>query len=210
VTVPWFKAHTRFKFKRTENEHGQMHYGLIGHGQVETILAGSRPNVFRIYNKTKECLFQFRRMLRRASKDSDPLEFEAEFGFKETDVRTRVERQCGGSRIPLELVTFGHIHNAPNFNPFTPLEIIRSGLISLPTPEECDGLEYYTGIGMHQEAQRIGMQEFRKQLNKQTTGNAAKTLRRYGRFFPDGVEAPITVEEIYESYRESTIAQLAA
>jgi hypothetical protein len=210
VTVPWLKSHLRFKFKRTENEHGQFHYGLIGHGEVETILAGSRPNVFRVYNKTKECLFQFRRMQRKVGSDAKPLKFEKEFGLRETDVLTRIERQCGGQRIPAEIATFGCLQNLPKFNPFDSLEIISSGQSDLPSPEECDGLEYYTGLGLHSEAQRTSMQELRKKLNKQTQGNAARTLVKYGRFFPDGAETPITVEQVIETFRRSAIAQLAA
>jgi hypothetical protein len=210
VTVSWFKSHVRFRFKRTEHEHGQLHYGLIGHGCIETILAGSRPNVFRIYNKTNECLFQFGRIQRKTSIDAEPLEFEKEFGFKETDILTRVERQCGGNRIPSEIANFGCLQRLPNFNPFRSLEIIGSGQLALPSPEECEGLEYYTGLGLHNEAQRVGMQAFRKVLNKQTKGNAARTLERYGRFFPDGTEVPVTVEGLIEAFRQSTIDQLAA
>jgi hypothetical protein len=210
VTVSWLKSHARFKFKRTENEYGQFRYSIVGHGEVETILAGARPNVYRIYNKTKEYLYQFRRMQRKASPDAEPLEFEKEFGLKDTDIVTRIERQCGGSQIPKELTMFGCLRNLPNFNPFRSLEIISSGQIALPSPEQCDGLEYYTGLGLHCEAQRVGMQEFRRKLNKQTQGNAARTLERYGRFFPDGAEAQITVEQIISTFRQSVIDQLAA
>jgi hypothetical protein len=210
VTVPWFKDHVRFKFKRTDKEHGALKYGMIGHGETETLIAGTRPNVFRIYNKTAEWKVQFRRMVRRTSKDADPLDFEKEFGIRETDLLTRIERQCGGDRIPPELSTFGHLMRAREFNPFDRLEIISSGRKSLPTPDECDGLEYYTGFGMHAEAERVGMQEFRKRLNKQTRGNAARTLQRYSKFFPDGFHTPITVQQIYATYRASLLEQLAA
>src|ERR1700722_5865076 len=110
-------------------------------------------------------------MTRKENKEADSLEFEKEFGVKETDVLTRVERQCGGDRIPPELSTFGHLLRAPDFNPFDRLEIIRSGQKSLPSPEGYIGLEYFTGLGMYVESQRVGMQEFRKQLNKRTNGN---------------------------------------
>lgn|ERR1035438_350615 len=210
VTVPWLKPRMRFKFKRTEREYGQLQYGLVGHGDVETIIAGSRPNVLRVYNKTKECLYRFRRMQRKANPDADPLDFEKEFGLKETDILTRIERQIGGSRIPHEAETFGCLQNLADFNPFTSLEIISSGQHSLPSPHDCEGLEYYTGLGLNAEARRMGMQGFRKQLNKQTKGNAARTLERYSRFFPDGPTSPILIEQIVESYRQSTIEQLAA
>jgi hypothetical protein len=130
VTVPWFREHLRFKSKQKGTEYGKLAYQVIGRGEVETILAGSRPNVFRVYNKTQEQMVQFRRMLRRANKDADPLDFEREFGVKETDVQTRVERQCGGSRIPLQLAKLRDLHRTPDFNPFVPLEIVSSGRIA--------------------------------------------------------------------------------
>ena len=210
VTVPWLKDHMRFKFKRSERVYGEIKYSLIGKGEVETIQAGNRPNLYRVYNKTKESLVQFRQMERKASKDADALEFEQEFGFKMTDVRTRVERQCGGNRIPDEIATFGTLQNAPDFNPFSSLEIISARAITLPSPEECDGLEYYTGVGMYNEVARDGMQAFRKRLNKLTTGNAARTIKRFHRFFPGGDGPNITMENLLAEYRESTIAQLSA
>jgi hypothetical protein len=210
VTVPWFKSHVRFKYKRTDREFGQLKYGLVGHGEVETIVSGSRPNVYRLYNKTKECEFQFARMLRKLNPDAEPLDFKKEFGLKETDILTRFERQCGGSRIPAEISTFRCLQNLPDFNPFAHVEIISSQQHSLPTPQECEGLNYYTGLGMHGEARRVGMQNFRKQLNKQSKGNAAKIIERYRRFFPDGSHVGISIEEIVDSYRRSTIEQLSA
>jgi hypothetical protein len=196
ITVPWLKSHIRFKFKRTENEHGQIRYGLIGHGEVETILAGSRPNVYRIYNKVNEYLFQFRRMQRKQSLDAEPLEFEREFGLKKTDVLTRFERQFGGNHIPPEIANFRSLRSLPEFNPFDSLEIIRSGEPAIPSPAECNGLEYYTGMGLWSESKRLGMHEFRKKLNRQIKGNAAKTIQRYRRFFPDGSESVISIEQI--------------
>ena len=39
---------------------------------------------------------QFRRMIKRSSKDADVLDFEKEFGFSPESILTRVERQLGG------------------------------------------------------------------------------------------------------------------
>jgi hypothetical protein len=210
ISVEWFKQHARFKFKRTEREYGEVKYEMLGRGEVETIMAGSRPNVFRIYNKVAESQVQFRRMQRRQNTDAEPLEFEKEFGFKDTDTLTRVERQCGGDRIPVEFETFGSLHRAPDYNPFQNLEIVSSGLPTLPTPEECNGIDYFTGLGMHHESKRIGMQEFRKLLNRQTNGNAARTMQRYQPFFPDDIEKPISSNDIFEIYRNSVKEQLSA
>ena len=209
VTVPWFKSHLRFKYKRTEREFGQNLYGLISHGEIETIIAGTRPNVYRVYNKVAENQVQFRRMLRKASPDADALEFEKEFGMKETDVLTRIERQCGGKGIPAEIQTFGSLKLVPDFNPFDRIELVKCSALELPRPDECNGMEYYTGLGLYMEAERIGMQGLRKQLNKQTSGNAARTMASYGRFFPQG-RAPITMDGILRIFHESNREQLAA
>jgi hypothetical protein len=210
VPVEWFKQHARFKFKRTEREYGEIKYGLIGRGEVETIMAGSRPNVFRIYNKVAESKVQFRRMQRKQNTDAEPLEFENEFGFKEADTLTRVERQCGGDRIPPELHTFGSLHRAPDYNPFQSLEIVTSGLPTLPTPADCEGIEYFTGVGLHEVSKKLGMQEFRKLLNRQSNGNAARTLQRYSAFFPNEQKNSISTAELFEVYRSSVIKQLSA
>lgn len=210
VTVPWLRSHARWKFKRIEREFGQLPYGTVGRCEVETVTYGSRPNVIRVYNKVEECLSQFRRMQRKVIPNAEPLSFENEFGLKETDILTRIERQSGGSRIPPELATFRCLQNLPDFNPFTSLEIISSQRHSFPSPQDCEGLEYYTGLGLQAESRRMGMQNFRKQLNRQSKGNAARTLERYRRFFSDGDQVCISIEQIFETYRQSTIDQLAA
>jgi hypothetical protein len=209
VTVPWFKSHLRFKYKRSEREFGQNPYGQVSHGEIETIIAGSRPNVFRIYNKVAENLVQLRRMQRTVSKEADLLDFENEFGMKKTDVLTRLERQCGGKGVPAEVPTLDSLRNLLDFNPFSRVELVKNSTQELPRPEQCKGMEYYTGLGLHLEAQRIGMQGLRKQLNKQSNGNAARTLTSYGQFFPEG-KAPITMERILKIFHESTRKQLAA
>jgi hypothetical protein len=210
VSVDWARKHVRFKFKRTSREYGELKYGVIGKGNVETITAGCRPNLFRVYDKVTESKLQFNRMLRKQSPDSEPLEFEKEFGFKETDTVTRFERQCGSTGIPPELSSFGDLHRAPQFNPFGNVEIIRAGQSQLPEPEDCEGIEYFTGMGLRAEAQRRGMQDFRKLLNRQTKGNAARTLDRYGRFFNTPNANSFSIEALFDSYRESILRQLSA
>jgi hypothetical protein len=68
--------------------------------------------VTRGYDKVAESKMQFRKMKRKANKDADELDFEKEFGFPEDAVLTRVERQCGGGRIPEEVSTFGQLSRA--------------------------------------------------------------------------------------------------
>jgi hypothetical protein len=139
VPVLWFLPRTRVKFKRYGNEIGDLKYGKIGQGTVETIMAGKRPNVFRFYDKVAESKMQFKKMLRKQSPDSDPLDFEAEFGFSPDSVLTRVERQFGGGRIPEGIDTFSKLHRLADYNPFDTLEIL-TGLAHRPAIEQCSGI----------------------------------------------------------------------
>lgn len=132
-------------------------------------------------------------MQRRQNPDAEPLEFEKKFGFKEIDTLTRVELQYGGDRIPAEFETFGSLHRAPDYNPYQNI-----GRSELPIPEECEGLEYFIGIGLHNKSNELGMQEFRKLLNRQTKGNAARTMQSYQAFFPSEFGKHISTAKIFE------------
>lgn len=116
VPVLWFQPRVRVKYKRFANEIGELKYEKIGQAGIETLTAGKRPNLIRIYDKVAESRVQFRKLLRRCSKDSELPNFEKEFGFPEDAVLTRVERQFGGDRIPEALNRFGKLSRAPDFN----------------------------------------------------------------------------------------------
>jgi hypothetical protein len=208
--VSWFLPRTRVKYKRFGREIGTtMNYAKLGHGDVETIMAGKSPNVFRIYDKVTESKMQFKKLLRKTSPDAEPPDFEREFGFKESAIITRVERQHGGRGIPPVLSTFGALAHAPDYNPFEPLEIM-TGAPHRPAIDECSGVtEYFTGIGMNVVLGEMGMQQFRPFLNRHSGGNAARMLERYRPFLAPP-ESELTSEQLYGIYRESVIRQLAA
>ena len=207
--VPWFQEHVRFAYKQLGCEHGIGKYHYVGRDEIETIDAGKRPNLIRIYNKITEWMVQLRRMQRRQSKDSEPLTLEEEFGYRPDSILTRVERQIGGGRVPEELATFGSlIRNAADFDPFSALRFIDCNSARVPTPAERPGIEYYTGLGLHAEASRLGMQKFHKQLNKVTKGNAARILARYAEFLPNSTGRRLSLEAVREQYRRSVKEQL--
>lgn len=208
IPVSWAREHVRFKFKRSQREYGEIKFCVIGKSKVETITAGNRPNVFRIYDKVAESKVQFRQLLKKQSKDSEPLVFEHEFGFREEDTVTRFERQCGGALIPPDLATFGRLQRAVSFNPFNNLEIVGASNLAPLIPEQCDGIEYYAALGMQQEQRRLGMQGFRKQLNQQTKGNGARTMQRYGRFLANEGGLSLSAADLFETYKNSTQRQL--
>jgi hypothetical protein len=209
VPVLWFLPRARIKFKRYGSEMGELKYGKLGQGTVETIMAGKRPNVFRFYDKAAESKMQFKKLLRKQSPDSEPLDFEKEFGFAPDSILTRVERQFGGGRIPEEIDTFSKLHRLPDYNPFDTLEIV-TGSPHRPAVEQCSGLsEYLNGVGIAAVINEMGLQQGRSWLNKHSGGNAARLLDRYGRFLAPP-ENEMTLDRIVETYRNSVLKQLSA
>lgn len=207
--VRWFLPRTRIKYKRFGREIGAMKYGKMRHGRIETIMAGKSPNVFRIYDKVAESRMQFKRLVRKASPDAERPDFEKEFGFKESAILTRVERQHGSRGIPANVSTFGELANAPEYNPFESLEI-ATGAQKLPAIEECSGvMEYFSGLGMNVVLNEMGMQQFRAFLNKHSGGNAARIVERYRQFLAPP-ESELNALQLFEIYRKSVIKQLAA
>lgn len=211
VPVSWFQQRVRFLHKQISNQIGPLPYQTISRAGIETISAGKRPNIVRIYDKVAESKMQFVKMRRTASKEADVLNFEQEFGFPEEAVITRVERQCGGGRIPEQVDTFGHISRAASFNPFEVIEIESSGRSRLPAVGECDSVtEWAAGMYFNQMIQEQGKQTFQRWLNRESNGNGARTVKRYKAFLPQAEGCPVTVRTIFETYRTSVIRQLSA
>jgi hypothetical protein len=172
---------------------------------------GKRPNLIRIYDKTAECLVNFRKRSRKVSKDADPLDFIKEYGFTPDTVLTRVERQIGGNLMPDHLATFGKlIKNASDFDPFTNLQIISGQDHAMPTLETCEISRWLTGTRLRELADEWGMQRLRSVINQKSKGNAARFLAQYQDFFPRDGELALTSEKIAGLYRNSVKVQLSA
>ncbi len=211
VPVLWFQPRVRVKYKRFANEIGQLKYERIGRGGIETLTAGKRPNLIRIYDKVAESKEQFRKILRKYSRDSESPTFENEFGFPENAIVTRVERQFGGDRIPECLNTFAKLPRAPEFNPFTSIEIIDGRGSRVPTIAECGGLtEWVIGTRYRELRDEMGMQQFRAFLNRHSQGNASRIIEKYSRFFAAGDDDCLDVGRIFSIYRQSAVRQLSA
>lgn len=211
VPVNWFLPRARIRHKQLSNGIGPLKYQIIARAGIETITAGRRPNVMRFYDKVAESKMQFRNMQWKASKDTDELNFEKEFGFPENAIVTRVERQCGGGRIPEQLAVFGQLPQAANFNPFQALEISSGGGSILPDVTNCDSVnEWLIGMQANRMIQEMGMQAFRRWLNRHSNGNSARLLKRIHAFLPGPDDHDLTVETICEVYRKSVIQQLSA
>jgi hypothetical protein len=211
VPVSWFHPRLSIRYKRLSHQIGPLKLEIIGNAGIETISAGRRPNIIRLYDKVAESEMQFRKMTRKSSKDADPLDFEGEFGFKRDCVLTRVERQFGGGRIPEPLSTFGKLSNAAQFNPFDILEMTENADAHLPSVRDCSGVsEYLEGLGLNIVVSHMGFQQAKRWLNLESKGNASRILKRQQRFLPGTSTDSMTVRRIFETYQASVIRQLSA
>ncbi len=208
--IEWFLDRARIRFKRIAHEMGQVKYQRIGKAGIQTISAGRRPNIVRIYDKVAECKDQLRKKQRKRSPDSDELSLEQEFGVAEDAVITRVERQFGGQRIPTMIDSFGRLTRLPDFDPFTNIEISNGTDARLPTIAEC-GLDMWcTGMWLRGMLRKMGRQQFERWLAANSAGNSARYRKRYAPFFQPDADGTVTIQTIFETYRESVMKQLAA
>lgn len=210
VPVAWFHAHARFRYKQMERCIGDLKSDVICLTRMETISAGRRPNILRIYDKVAEWRMHFRKRQRRQSRDAAPLDFAQEYGVNPQATLTRIERQYGGGRLPGTLQTFGNIARAVDMDPFDTLELNEKATYVPPPVEDYDLGEWLKGMRLHDELQARGMHNFHRWLNYHSRGNAARIMRRYATFFPASNGSGVTKTEIVRLYRESTVRQPAA
>src|SRR4051794_38726515 len=103
VPVDWFFPRVRVKFKRVSYEMGNLKYQRIGKAGIQTISAGKRPNIVRMYDKVEEYKVQLKKKKRKQRSYANELTLKSEFGISENATITRVERQFGGGRIPRQI-----------------------------------------------------------------------------------------------------------
>jgi hypothetical protein len=210
VPVEWFLPRVRVKFKRTAYEMGNLKYQRIGKKGIQTITAGKRPNIVRIYDKVAELFEQLRKLKRRQSFDSDEITLKSEFGVSEQATITRVERQFGGGRIPAPIDCFGKLLHLPEFNPFDNIEIANGTGATLPTIKECGLDTWLSGTRLRELKGEMGAQQFDRWLSAKSTGNAARYRKKYSSFLQPDADNLLTAQTVFEVYRESVLKQLAA
>jgi hypothetical protein len=185
VPVQWFRETVGVKHKRYRAAvTGQPFYSEMGNGNIETLYFGKRPNLIRIYDKKAEYEAQFRKIIRKHSKEGEPLSFESAMGFSKPDSNlTRVERQFGG-RIPVELATLGNVCSKDfDYNPFAILKIIDHATL----PEQDLNVTFEakcTSRFLRSMAVNDGMQAVRTFISRESNGNGSKVWKKYGAFLP--------------------------
>jgi hypothetical protein len=210
VPVDWFFDRLRVRFKRVCYEMGLLKYQRIGKAGIQTITAGKRPNLVRVYDKVAEYKDQLRKLNRKRSADANELTLEGEFGVAENATITRIERQFGGGRIPMKIDSLGKLRILPEFNPFTNVEIANGSGAGTPPLAECGFDAWVTGTRLRQLQDEMGLQQFNRWLNVSSGGNGARYRKKYFQFLQPDFDTCVTSLTLFEVYRESMEKQLAA
>lgn len=208
VPVDWFRMHMRVLWKRRRAELGR--YLIVSQGEGETLYFGKRPNHFRVYNKIAELKEQHKRLARHASPDAEAPSFEEAFRISPDAVRTRVERQIAGGRIPANLRTLSQLRNLPDFDPFAAVEMLpRESLPSGNTATNC--ILALAGREVQRLVQEHGLQRARQLIRYMDGANASRNLKRLEPFFEiKNAQPGVSRDQLLTLYRESVSKQLVA
>jgi hypothetical protein len=238
VPVSWFQANayvSRKQFSsRIEKSHDEeVQFVKMANAQAETIYAGKRPKLMRIYNKTSELKLQHRReemacerFNRRMEKMGMTQEQNfygaryvlpfAEFckqqghDYRPGSIVTRIENQIGG-RLPAGLQTFSDLRFAHDYQPFQCLTLAKTeGVINWDAPPPgVSTRNWMAALGLRALVQAHGsLQSARSIIYKHSNGNGKRVLETLEESMP-GALPSITIDQIQESYRQSTMAQTA-
>ena len=237
VSVTWFRDHAyvgrkQFSSRIEKSFESELQFVAMGSAMAQTIYAGKRPHMIRIYDKLAEWRIQLRKIERDYGRFNDRMkdlalseeatyygqrmaptfrDYCRRFGydFRPGKILTRVERQIGGSRIPLEFSTVAHLRYAHELNPFTALKIFPSKrtLVLEAPPSDVPIRNWLAAIGLETVKEHLGSAQLARQLVlKHGNNNGKRILESLDRCAPD-TRDPATHEQIQESYRISTLAQ---
>jgi hypothetical protein len=237
VPVPWFREHSfvnrkQFSARIEKSAESELQFVGMSTAHAQTIYAGKRPNLIRVYDKLAEWYIQVKRLERDAKRFNarmDGMDLTEEqifygkripptfeefckargYTYRQNSVLTRVERQMGGQRLPEALRTFGDLYRAHEFTPFEALRIVPGsshGFIAEP-PRGVSVHNWLASLGFNALQQHLGSAQLASSLVMRLgRGNGKRVLQSLSesapRLFP-----PVTIDDIQESYRKSTIVQ---
>lgn len=205
LPVEWLHRSLRVKFKRTQNERGDLDYETVGGKKLEYLRFGKAPNCIRAYDKPAECKARWRAILKAVWPETPT--FEQTFGFPEDTVLSRIERQAGGGRVPPECSTFAKLYQADGFNPFSNIELVPTTEIPLPDCTHHDPSDAVRILGIDALVRRMGLQNARALLNRD--GNGKRLMQPYLDYVNSASErSSLSEKQIYETYRDSARRQI--
>jgi hypothetical protein len=237
VPVPWFRNHAcvnrkQFSSRIEKSQELEVQFVGMGTAQAQTLYAGKRPNLIRIYNKLAEWDMQLKkqeRACRRFNAGMDGLEMSSEqmyygaripptieefckaegYQYQEGNILTRIERQIGGDRFPAELTTFGDLRCAHELAPFKGLRLVgREPIRLFESPPE--------GVSVRDWLAALGLEVLQQQLGSMQVAHSIvrKHAKRNGKRILESLEECLSkkrqhliMEEVQESFRKSTLLQ---
>lgn len=237
VSVPWLQRHAfvsrkQFSSRIEKSFEEELQFIGMGTAMAQTLYAGKRPNLIRIYNKLAEWRIQLRRLeiqYKRFNERMNGMEMTEEqvyygrriaptfvdyckdrgYQLQPDSVLTRVERQIGGSRFPPELATLNDLRYAHDFYPFAGVHIVggESPLNFDSPPAGTSMRDWFAAIGYETLKERLGSEQLaRSFVLKCGNGNGKRILESLDKCRPAKGHA-VTVEDIQESFRKSTVLQ---
>jgi hypothetical protein len=203
----------------------------MGRATAQTLYAGKRPHLIRIYDKLAEWRMHWLRIASEFNRhnavmeDFEMTEEQRYFGrlipptfeeycrargyeFKPGNVLTRIERQIGG-RIPPEFATLGDLRHAHETIPFDGLRIVSGARDNsfFPPPEGVPIRNYLAAVGYECLKERIGSEQLARQfVSRHANGNAKRILDSLAQSLPPYRPA-ITLEDIHRTFKASTLSQ---
>ncbi len=237
VPVPWFKDHAyvsrkQFSSRIEKSFEQELEFVGMGTAQAQTLYAGKRPSLMRIYDKLAEWRMQLRKLekeYRRFNALMEGMDMTAEqryygvlipptfteycrargYDYQTGNILTRIESQIGGNRLPPELATFNDLRYAHELTPFDGLQIVgsdRAHLIDSP-PEEVPVRNWLAALGFEALKEHLGSAQFaRSFVLKHGKGNGKRILQSLAECCPVRPRT-LTTEEIQESFKQSTLLQ---
>ena len=236
ASVPWFKDYSyvsrkQFSSRIAKSFEKELQFVAMGSAMAQTIYAGKRPNLIRIYDKLAEWRRQLRnieRSYRRFNTCMEGMDLTDEqkyygrliaptfqefcraegYEFNPGKILARVERQIGG-KIPPEFATVGDLRYVHETKPFAGLEIVPSapsGFLDSPV----DGMStrnWLAAAGFEWLKERLGSEQLARQMVvKHGKGNGKRILKSLAETY-SLTGHPLTVEELHESFKASTLRQ---
>lgn len=237
VPVSWFRGNAFVKRKQfssriEKSRETELEFVAMAKATVETVYAGKRPNLIRIYDKFGEWNLQAKkqqRIAKRFNAQMDKMGLSDEqkyygaraaptleqfcsahgYTYRPGDVLTRIERQIGGGRFPDVLRTFGDLYSAAEYQPFDAIELHPRGTIvkSDCPPSGVSVRNWLAARGFEALIEQFGSAQLaRAAVLKHGSGNGKRILEAIDKCARES-RAAVTIDEIHESFRKSTLRQ---
>jgi hypothetical protein len=237
VSVPWFKDHSfvnrkQFSSRIEKSHEKELQFVGMGNAVAQTIYAGKRPCLIRIYNKLAEWRVQWHKreiQCKRFNDRMEGLEMSEEqkhhgrlipptfveycsargYQVHEGSVLTRIERQIGGNRVPPEFATLGNLRYAHDHQPFSGVQITcNESIQNIDSPPVGVPIrDWLAAIGLEMVKEQLGSAQLARSLVlKHGNRNGKRILEALAESAPSKRQ-PLTMEEIQESFVRSTLLQ---